>query len=113
MSPTLFNKKHCYEKLVLCHTLLGWVEERPSRQIKIQNWLGCSKNLQDLRNATKKIFNTGFEYDVDDPGFQTMADDGIIASVVDDQESCVYEEELSDNDMMKKDPPLRKLFTAK
>ncbi|GBN27790.1 hypothetical protein AVEN_261877-1 [Araneus ventricosus] len=51
------------------------------------NWLGCLKNLQDLKNATKKILNTGFECDADDPGFQTVADDEIIVSVIDDQDS--------------------------
>ncbi|GBO46297.1 hypothetical protein AVEN_196862-1, partial [Araneus ventricosus] len=67
-------------------------------------------NLQDLKNATKEILNTGFECDADDPGFQTVADDEIIASVVDDQDSSVYEEELSDNDHDEKGPSTEETF---
>ncbi|GBO07111.1 hypothetical protein AVEN_103091-1 [Araneus ventricosus] len=50
----------------------------------------------------KSVYQENIEYwlecDVDYLGFQTVADDGIIASDNDDRDSWVGEEELSDND---------------
>ncbi|GBN13917.1 hypothetical protein AVEN_218241-1 [Araneus ventricosus] len=50
------------------------------------------------------------ECDVDDHGFPVLTDDGIIASVIDDQDSCDDEVGPSDNDIVKKGPSTEEAF---
>ncbi|GBN69736.1 hypothetical protein AVEN_124384-1 [Araneus ventricosus] len=50
------------------------------------------------------------ECDVDDPDFQVLADDGIIASAIDDQDSCDDKVRSSDRDIVEKEPSTEEAF---
>ncbi|UYV66876.1 hypothetical protein LAZ67_4003202 [Cordylochernes scorpioides] len=55
-----------------------------------------------FKECDPKDIQDWLEYDVDDPGYQSLTDDEINKSVVDDQGSSDNEEELRDNDQVEK-----------
>ncbi|GBL92636.1 hypothetical protein AVEN_123806-1 [Araneus ventricosus] len=73
-------------------------------------WCGVKPEFEE---CDQENIQDWLKFDVDDPVYQVLEDDEIIASVIDDQDTCDDEEEPSDNDCAEKGTtPARKLFTA-
>ncbi|GBO43748.1 hypothetical protein AVEN_49269-1, partial [Araneus ventricosus] len=60
--------------------------------------IGLIRESSEFEEGYQENIQYWLECDVDDPGFQVLEDDGIIAIVIDDQDSCDDEVGPSDND---------------
>ncbi|KAJ8894259.1 hypothetical protein PR048_006871 [Dryococelus australis] len=72
---------------------------------------GLIKESSGFEERDQENIQDWLECDIDDSGYQVLMDDEIIASVIMDQDPCDDEKESS-SDCIKKDHPVRKLFTA-
>lgn len=84
-------------------------EEPPNSQF-VSELAGLIKESSGFEECDQENIQDWLECDVDDPGYQVLTDDEIIASVINDQDPCDDEEEPSDNDRAEKGPSSEEAF---
>ncbi|XP_067136655.1 jerky protein homolog-like [Centruroides vittatus] len=84
-------------------------EEPPNSQF-VSQLFGLIKECSGFEECDEENIQDWLKCDVDDPGYQVLSDDEIIAGVIDDQDPCDDEEEPSDDDCAEKVPSSEEAF---
>ncbi|XP_067136916.1 jerky protein homolog-like [Centruroides vittatus] len=98
-----------WNKLLPSDESISAPEEPPNSQFA-SHLCGLIKECYGFEECDNENIQDWLECDADDPGYQILSDDEIIASVIDNQDPCDDEEEPSDDNRAEKGPSSEEAF---
>ncbi|XP_067144543.1 jerky protein homolog-like [Centruroides vittatus] len=99
-----------WNKLLPSDESISAPEEPPNSQFA-SHMCGLIKECYGFEECDNENIQDWLECDADDPGYQILSDDEIIASVIDNQDPWTMRKNLVTTIVLKKDHPVKKLFT--